>query len=67
MAREFVLPSAANRWSRHELRQLQALVEARTSIRDIARILRRSESAIKNKAALHGIPLRGLSYQRVST
>lgn len=67
MSREFVVPSAASTWSQHELRKLQALVEARTSIREMARILRRSESAIKNKAALHGIPLRGLLCERVAT
>lgn len=38
------------------------MVEAGTSIRDMALNLRRSESAIRNKAAFHGIPLRGLPY-----
>lgn len=61
MSREFVVPSAASSWSSHEVQKLQALVAARTSIHEIARILRRTESAIRNKAALHGIALRGLT------
>jgi len=60
MSRGFVVPSAANSWSMHDVQKLQALVEARTSVREMARILRRTESAIRNKAALHGISLRGL-------
>lgn len=36
------------------------MVEAGASVRDVAVNLRRSESAIRNKAAFHGIPLRGL-------
>ncbi len=54
------MPSAASSWSIHEIQKLQALAEARTSVREMARILRRTESAIRNKAALHGISLRGL-------
>lgn len=61
MAGRFVVPSAAASWSIHELQKLQALVEARTSLVEIAKALRRTESAIRNKASLHGIPLRGLS------
>ena len=60
MSRGFVLPSTANSWSMNDIQRLQALVEARTSVREMARILRRTESSIRNKAALHGISLRGL-------
>jgi hypothetical protein len=60
MSREFVVPSSANAWSHLEVKRLQALVAERTSVQEIARILRRSESAIRNKAAFHGISLRGL-------
>ena len=67
MSRGFVVPSAANSWSSNDVQKLQALVEARTSIREMAKILRRTESAIRNKAALHGISLRGLLYVPGST
>ncbi|WP_324318088.1 hypothetical protein [Povalibacter sp.] len=60
MSRGFTVPSAANSWSMHDVQKLQSLVEARTSLREIAKILRRTESSIRNKAALHGISLRGL-------
>lgn len=60
MSRRFVVPSATSSWSVQEVQKLQALVEARTSVLEITEILGRTESAIRNKAALHGIPLRGL-------
>lgn len=60
MSKAFVMPSAANGWSAGEVRQLQSLVAERICVAEIARILRRTESAIRNKAAFHGISLRGL-------
>lgn len=60
MSRGFVVPSAAHSWSMNDVQKLQALAEARTSLREMSKILRRTESAIRNKAALHGISLRGL-------
>ena len=62
MSREFMMPSAASTWSHVEVRQLHSLVAERTPIQQIAKIMRRSESAIRNKAAFHGISLRGLQY-----
>jgi len=61
MIKRFVV---ANTWSTHEIRQLQNLVAARTPVQQIAKILGRTESAIRNKAAMHGIPMRGLTSSR---
>lgn len=47
-----------NRWSTEELRRLRQLAEQGTSLDCIATALRRSPSAIRNKAAMHGISMR---------
>ena len=67
MFREFVVPIAVASWSPGDMQRLQDLVEARTPLHQMARILGRTESAIRNKAAMHGIALRGLSSARSST
>lgn len=54
------MPAAASSWSTEEIRKLRTMVQAGASVRDLAANLRRSESAIRNKAAMHGIPLRGM-------
>jgi len=51
------VPSAVPSWSSHELQQLRTLAAAGESIDQIAKTLKRSVSAIRNKAGLHGISL----------
>lgn len=59
------VPSLANTrvtyitlWKPEDLRQLRELVQSGEPLKLIAARLRRSESAIRNKAAMHGISLR---------
>jgi hypothetical protein len=47
-----------NLWSMQEVRRLRELAEAGVPIDLIAATLRRTRSAIKNKAGFHAIPLR---------
>lgn len=47
----------ASVWSREEICRLRELAENGTPLRLIARILRRTESAVRNKAGMHGISL----------
>jgi hypothetical protein len=61
MPRGFAVPVAASSWSLRDVQTLRSLVDAGTSVREIARILRRTESAVRNRAAHHGISLRGLA------
>jgi hypothetical protein len=51
------VPAASHSWSSEEIRQLKAFAQAGRSPREIARALKRTESAIKNKACMHGISL----------
>ncbi|HEY6644319.1 hypothetical protein [Povalibacter sp.] len=60
MSKEFVVPAAVSSWSGREVQRLRTLADACTSVRDIAKLLCRTESAIRNRAAHHGISLRGL-------
>ena len=48
----------ANQWSSEDLRTLRALAETGTAPDMIAVTLRRTESAVRNKAGMHGISLR---------
>lgn len=48
----------ANQWSSEDLRRLRELAETGTAPDRIAVTLRRTESAVRNKAGLHGISLR---------
>lgn len=50
--------SRSNQWSREELRRLRELVAAGTPLEIIATTLRRTVSAVRNKAGMHGISLR---------
>jgi hypothetical protein len=59
------VPSLANSrvtsialWKREDIRRLRELAESGESWKAIALKLRRSESAIRNKAAMQGISLR---------
>jgi hypothetical protein len=67
MSKKFNLPAAANVWSQSDIQTLQTLVASQRSLAEIAKILRRSESAVRNKAAFHGISLRGLQCVAEST
>jgi hypothetical protein len=51
------LPTATHSWSAEEIRKLKAFAQEGRSLRDIARALKRTESAIRNKAGMHGISL----------
>lgn len=48
-----------NAWSRDALRQLRELAEAGVPLETIAARLRRTQSAVRNKAGMQGISLRG--------
>lgn len=48
----------ANAWSSADLRELRELASAGVAIEAIAARLRRSASAVRNKAGMHGISLR---------
>lgn len=48
----------SNQWSREELHHMRELALAGTPLETIAATLRRSTSAIRNKAGMHGISLR---------
>ncbi|WP_161811870.1 hypothetical protein [Steroidobacter agaridevorans] len=52
---------SANLWSSEELGLLRSLASRGVPVSSIASTLRRSESSIKNKAGMHGIPLRQAS------
>lgn len=51
---------AARTWSRDEIRQLRELADAGIPTHVIATRLRRTVSAVKNKAGLHGISVRNV-------
>lgn len=53
----FILPAAANTWSIEDVRRLRELAATGLHLREISLILERSESAVRNKAGLHGIGL----------
>lgn len=48
----------ANTWSTDEIRQLRQLATAGASLDSICVTLRRTRSAIRNKATMHGISLK---------
>ena len=51
--------SRGDEWSSDDLRRLRELAATGTPLDAIATTLRRTESAIRNKAGMHGISLRG--------
>ena len=55
---QFVFPKSPAIWTSEELRIMRQLADAGTPIARIAARLRRSPSAIRNKAGLHGISLK---------
>jgi len=56
--------AAAHGWSNAQIRLLRELALQGLPVSAIAAQLRRSESAIRNKAGLHGISLRAASSLR---
>jgi hypothetical protein len=55
--RRFSSPSAAKMWSCAELKQLRELTDAGIGIEIIASRLKRTVSAVRNKAGMHGFSL----------
>ena len=51
---------ASRTWSREEIRQLRELADAGIPTHIIAARLRRTVSAIRNKAGIHGISVRNV-------
>jgi hypothetical protein len=50
--------SGRNEWSTEDLRRLRDLAATGTPLNAIAATLRRTTSAVRNKAGMHGISLR---------
>jgi hypothetical protein len=59
MRSSFSLPSAGNIWSTDHIQTLRRLLQQGLSVQEIALAMKRSESAIRNKAIMHGMSLRG--------
>jgi hypothetical protein len=57
-SRQFTIPKPSAIWTTEALRMLRQLADAGTPLETIAARLRRSPSAIRNKASLHGISLK---------
>lgn len=60
------LPAASSSWSTEDIRKLRQLAEEGLSLRELCKALRRTESAIRNKASMHGIPLRNARAQQAA-
>ena len=60
---KYKLGASARVWSSDELQQLRELAGACVLLDVIAAKLRRTRSAIRNKAAIHGISLRNVSHR----
>jgi len=58
MRSSFLLPTTGNIWSTDHIQTLRRLVQEGRSVKDIALAMKRTESAIRNKAVMHGISLR---------
>jgi hypothetical protein len=56
-------PTISASWSGEQLRRLRELAAESVPIETIAMLLRRTPSAIRNKAAMHGISLRARTWQ----
>jgi hypothetical protein len=56
--RSTFLPAASSSWSTEDIRKLRQLAEEGRSLSELCKALRRTESAIRNKASMHGIPLK---------
>lgn len=58
MPTSFCFPAVKRSWSTDDVRTLRELSHQGLPVTTIARRLGRSESAIRNKAAMHGVPVR---------
>jgi hypothetical protein len=54
----FARRNGRNEWSSEDLRRLRELAATGTPLNAIAAALRRTSSAVRNKAGMHGISLR---------
>ncbi|MET0498591.1 MAG: hypothetical protein ABW106_10040 [Steroidobacteraceae bacterium] len=61
MRSNFLLPAAGNSWSSDQIRTLRKLAGEGLPAKQIAMAMKRTESAIRNKAGMHGISLKGAS------
>ncbi|HKU14109.1 MAG TPA: hypothetical protein VJQ52_06910 [Steroidobacteraceae bacterium] len=61
MFTSFSLPAVKRAWSTDDVRALRELSLQGLPVTTIARRLGRSESAIRNKAAMHGVPVRSVA------
>ena len=59
MRSNFLLPAAGNSWSSDQIRTLRKLAGEGLPAKQIAMAMKRTESAIRNKAGMHGISLKG--------
>jgi hypothetical protein len=59
MRSSFFLPAPGNAWSIDKIQTLRRLAQQGLSVKEIAAVLRRTESAVRNKAVMQGISLRG--------
>jgi hypothetical protein len=70
MRASFSLRDVKASWSSDDVRMLRELSQQDLTIDAIAKLLRRSESAVRNKATMHGIPMRrsrvGTTSERVA-
>ncbi len=58
--RRFQSPCAAKMWSSAELKQLRELTDAGIGVEIIAAQLKRSVSAVRNKAGMQGFALKSI-------
>jgi len=58
MAASFSIREVKSSWSTDDVRTLRELAQRDQPIAAIAKLLGRSESAVRNKATMHGIPIR---------
>lgn len=58
MAASFSLREGKRSWSTDDVRTLRELAQRGLPIAAVAKLLDRSESAVRNKATMHGIPMR---------
>jgi hypothetical protein len=58
MRSSFLLPAPGNLWSIDKIQTLRRLAQQGLSVKEIAAVLHRTESAVRNKAVMQGISLR---------
>ena len=58
MSSSFLLPAAGSSWTAERIQMLRRLAQEGRSAKEIAVVMKRTESAIRNKAGMHGISLK---------